>query len=845
LKRKSDTFDAIVNFCNLFKTQFKFDFKFLKFDGGGEFVDQEVESFLTSRGILFAPNPANTPQHTGVAERHNQTFEAWMRCILRESGLPDYFWAEALAYVIFLKNRIPRKNDVESAFEKVFGRKPSLKYCQKFGSRVAYLNTYYKKKLEPRSREAIFIGYADNEDFVYKVFDPVKNRIFRTRDISFNLNQKNFKSIAFEDFSTKRKEKEDDSIDIKILDNIPDVDVLKFDDENSNLGGEGNNISKQPIIIDQPLVNDDNVEENEDDGEDQLIIIPRRKSNRTIGVDPHSYHKDRSLWKNHDESLKKKPVMIETNEEDALMSYCFGAFETEPTTFKEAIARKDEPWDVAIQTEVDNLLENKTWKELKPEELPKGSYVVGSRWVFKYKYDTEGKRLFKVRLVAKGYTQIHGLHFTDTSSPVTRYTTVRMVLAIAALRNYEVDQIDVIAAFLNGDLEEDIYLELPEGIKTSNNCRVVKLIKSIYGLRQSSYIWFKKFTKTILEYGFKASKSDPCLFILVKGEEFVLLVLYVDDGLIVGPRHLVDEVKKYLMEKFKMRDLGVARKFLSLEISRTPQGVTINQRDFVKKLIEKFGVEGTNARYTPLNQGTKEILVREDSEYFEDINYYQQLIGSLLYVSNGTRPDISYAVSLLSRSMRKPSKNDFAQAKHVLSYLNQTSAYGIQYDRTKFDGLNNLITGYCDSSYKDCLDKKSTAGYGFLMLGGAVSWRSAKQKTTAISVMEAELMSICSTMKEALWMLKIKGDLLMPKHGIRLYSDSKSAVSWCQNYHFSDLTKHIEVKYHRIVEEIEKKNIILSHVPGTEQLADIFTKALGKELFQKFVKFLGLVNLNH
>ena len=287
-----------------------------------------------------------------------------------------------------------------------------------------------------------------------------------------------------------------------------------------------------------------------------------------------------------------------------------------------------------------------------------------------------------------------------------------------------------------------------------------------------------------------------------------------------------------------MRDLGEAKKFLSFEIEKSKESISVSQRSFIEKIVVKFGMSNSKVRHTPLNAGTKELKINDQKELFEDVNLYQQAVGSLLFLANGTRPDISFAVGLMSRKLVSPSKNDWANVKSVISYLSHSKDLRISYSKK-----GSQLEGFCDASYADCLDSKSTSGYVFKMNGGAISWRSTKEKIVAASTMEAELISAFDAMKEALWLRKIEKDLKLPKHPVSIYCDNRSAVYWTNNNNHSDRSKHMSVRMRRLSEEIDNKRVVLKFIEGSEQVADIMTKALGKVLHSKFTSSMGLVNL--
>jgi hypothetical protein len=854
MKTKDEAFGKFKIFRKWFKNQFNFNFKKINCDGGGEYLmSKEFKDFLTKKGIEPSITPPNTPQLNGIAERFNRTLEEGVRCILREAELPDKFWGEALAYIVFIRNRIPRKNQIKSPFELVFKRKPAFKYLQQFGARIKYLNTYKKKKLEPRAINGIFMGYTQ-DDFIFKVWDEEKQMMFRSRDISFDKNvfikTKSYNSSSLE--KNKKEEEaeiknysEESESEIPIIDDSDNFKIekkLDFKSRNSNLGGE----KVIPEVTKNSPINissSEEEEQNEDSSSEEIIekVPVLRRSSRTHvdRDDPNYYSRNRAEWKKADDALRNRPLMQDKIDSNALMVHCFNTLlRTEPISFSDAMKRDDaNEWQKSILIENENLKNNGTWEEIKPWELPKDALIVDSRWVFKYKTDSDNNIFYKARLVAKGYTQIPGIHYEEVTSPVTRYATVRFIIAFAANRKYEIDQVDVVSAFLNGDLKENIYLRLPEGVEVEHS-NVVKLKKSIYGLKQSSRNWFLKFVQTILEYGFIESHADSCLFTKKEGNDLLIILIYVDDGLIVGPRAHVDKIKSFLFKRFKMRNLGEAKKFLSLEISKNDDYVAINQQSFIDKIVKKFGMENSKTRRTPLNAGTKERTSKSDEDLFEKVNIYQQAVGSLLYLANGTRPDISFAVGLMSRKLISPSQNDWANVKSIIAYVGQTRDLALKYFKKE-----SKLEGFCDSSFADGADSKSTSGYLFKFGDAAISWRSTKQKIVAVNTMEAELISVFDAVKEALWLQKISKDLCLSDQPIILFCDNKSAIYWIANNDYSDRSKHMSVRLRRIEEEIKNNQILVKFIRSENQIADITTKALGKNLFKRFSERLGLSNL--
>jgi hypothetical protein len=263
--------------------------------------------------------------------------------------------------------------------------------------------------------------------------------------------------------------------------------------------------------------------------------------------------------------------------------------ENEPRTFKEAMSTPDAPsWKEAIKSEIDSIMQNHTWELV---DLPSGCKALGSKWVFKRKLKPDGSvEKYKARLVVQGFRQIEGLDFFDTYSPVTRITSIRMLIAIAALRNLEIHQMDVKTAFLNGDLEEEIYMKQPEGyVVPRHENKVCRLVKSLYGLKQAPKQWHAKFDNVMMSSGFKINECDKCIYFKETPNDYIMVCLYVDDMLIIGSdNNIIKQTKNLLSSKFDMKDLGLADVILGIKITRTSEGITLSQAHYAEKILDRF-----------------------------------------------------------------------------------------------------------------------------------------------------------------------------------------------------------------------------------------------------------------
>ncbi|KAK1606274.1 hypothetical protein QYE76_029947 [Lolium multiflorum] len=425
-----------------------------------------------------------------------------------------------------------------------------------------------------------------------------------------------------------------------------------------------------------------------------------------------------------------------------------------PTSISEAYASQDaDYWKEAVRSEMDSILANGTWEVT---DRPYGCKPVGCKWVFKKKLRPDGTiEKYKARLVAKGYTQKEGEDFFDTYSPVARLTTIRVLLSLAASHGLLVHQMDVKTAFLNGELEEEIYMEHPDGfVVDGQEGKVCKLLKSLYGLKQAPKQWHEKFERTLTAEGFVVNEADKCVYYRHGGGEGVILCLYVDDILIFGTSlTVIKEVKEFLSRCFEMKDLGVADVILNIKLLKDDDGgITLLQSHYVEKIPSRFGYSDCKSSPTPYDPS---VIIRKNKRIARDQLRYSQIIGSLMYLASATRPDISFAVSKLSRFVSRPGDVHWHALERVLRYLKGTASYGIHYT-----GYPRVLEGYSDANWiSDADETKATSGYLFTLGGGAVSWKSCKQTIITRSTMEAELTALDTATVEAEWLRELLMDL--------------------------------------------------------------------------------------
>ena len=511
---------------------------------------------------------------------------------------------------------------------------------------------------------------------------------------------------------------------------------------------------------------------------------------------------------------------------------------TEPITLKEALMTSNaKEWQEAADLEYESLLENETWDLV---DLPRDRKAIGSRWVFKVKHHSDGRvERYKCRLVAKGYSQKYGADYDETFSPVVRFSSIRTLLAFAVQNNLHVHQMDVVTAFLNGHLEEESYMEQPEGyVKAGQEHLVCKLKKSIYGLKQSPRCWNKTFTEFMKDLGFKQSTSDPCVFVRSQ-QELEILAVYVDDLiLITESKESMNELKVALKKRYKMKDMGELSYILGISVVQDHEKncVFLHQKHYIEAILRKYKMDNANPVATPADANVK---LKKIDGVSKPVNpsTYQSMVGSLLYAAMATRPDIAQAVSAVSKFNADPNAAHLTAVKRILRYLKGTLNLVLKYERSE----SGALIGFSDADWAgDQDDRHSTTGNVFLLGGGAVSWLSKKQSTVALSSAEAEYVALSQAAQECTWLQRLLSDLGMDTTPTVIHEDNQGAIAIAKNPVDHSRTKHIDIRYHYIRECVQNGQIQLKYCPTDEMKADILTKPVPRQKCEYLRREIGL-----
>jgi len=533
--------------------------------------------------------------------------------------------------------------------------------------------------------------------------------------------------------------------------------------------------------------------------------------------------------------------------DDAIDFALFSSTKLEPTSLTEAHSRPDgDKWVEAALEEIRAHLDNGTWELVR---LPHGKHAIGSRWVFKIKKNADGSvDRYKGRLVAKGYAQKHGVDYTDTFAPTARFAALRTVIALAAIEDWELESVDISTAFLNGDIDADVYMKIPDGVEiegAQGREWVLRLLKGLYGIKQGPRIWSKKLNHELSKLGFNRLECDHSVFIFERDDLKLIVPVHVDDLVIVSKsKHAIAAFKTELTKVFKIRDLGPTSLILNvkLECDRSKRTITLNQTHYIDSIISDYvSSEVFNGCDVPLTGqlSAKDCPSNSKEEALMAKVPYREVVGKLLYLAIASRPDIALAVGIFCRYLEKPGPKHWAAVKHLLRYLKSTRLLKLHYGPSEVD--EPFVT-YCDADLGGNPDNsRSTAGYCIRVGSGVVMWGSRLQRHTSLSSTESEYTTASAAGCELIWMRyffeEIGYDMSKPS---TLWMDNASAIQVAKNPEHISTMKHVHRNYNWIRERVENGDIRLGHVPGVDNVADIFTKPLAKPTFVRFREMLGL-----
>lgn len=792
----------------------------LRCDNGGEYVGREFRRFCKQKGIKIEYTVPYSPEQNGVSERMNRTLVEKVRSMLEDCGIGKEFWGPAIQTAAFLVNRSPASaiGQRKTPYEVWEGRRPNVRGLRAFGAAVhVHIPKERRRKLDAKSWKGIFVGYAPCG---YRVWDPKQKKIVVVRDVVFVENDSKASSeeipntqCSSADFRIRvmREDSEEDSEAVR--ENVS----ADADDEEDNSEADSDESAEEDSYdscADRTIR-----EETEEQAEAES---PARRSGRDRK--PPGWHQEYEM--NYTGFALNASSFVDNL----------------PTSLAEMKKRPDwDKWQAAVREEMDSLERNQTWTLVK---LPEGRVPITCKWLFKVKHNEgDEEDRYKARLVARGFSQKAGFDYAETYSPVARLDTVRVVLAVANEQRMAVHQMDVKTAFLNGHLEEEIYMTQPEGFERGKQL-VCRLNRSLYGLKQASRAWNARFHSFVERLGFRRSSSDPCLYVKGRGCNQVILVLYVDDLLVVGRQlKAVEVVKRCLANEFEMTDIGEVQAFLGMRIDRDLERriLRISQRGFLENLLRRFNMHECKATSTPIEC---RLRLKKGEEAERTDKPYRELIGCLTYVTLTSRPDLCAAVSYLSQFQSCPSEVHWVHAKRVLRYIRGTLDLGLVFSAEE---SAPVIEAFADADWaNDPVDRRSLTGFVFRVHGSTVSWLTRKQSTISLSSTEAELVALSTAVCHGIWLERLLKDLdVEPEHPVVYHEDNQSTIKVVEEERDTGRLKHVDVRHRFVREEIQRGNIAVQYIRTGEQVTDIMTKGLPVSAFQKHRASLGLARSGH
>ena len=768
----------------------------LRTDNGGEFASKEFKHYCLQQSIRQEFTVPYSSQQNGGIERFWRTLMNVSRANLLECKISKEFWPYAVEYSCYQINCWPYEDQdkrITTPYEAMTGKKPNISLLHTFGCDAYTMQLKHERthsKLSRRAKVSVFLGIPRNVKGYY-LLNTKYNTISIKRDVVFI-------EESYEEAKKASVLVEDDPKDL----DFQNPGRAKLTEGEEETEAEFQIEPRRHETVQEPPGTEPNDQESEVESEitspyqdqESPESQPTRKSTRTR-------QPPKEFWK-----ATEVNVLFE------------GA---DPKTYKQATTAEDhEEWDKAMRSEIQSLENLKTWNLV---ERPKDRNVISSKWVFKKKFKGGAYDKHKARFCARGFSQKEGVDYDLTFAPVARHSTTRIFIAKAAQMNRSINRIDIKNAYLNAEVKEDIYLELPQGyyrlMGRQDKKQVAKLNKSLYGLKQSARNWYLHFKSVLEQLGFNTSQVDPCLF--TNGDQIILI--YVDDVLLNLGDNLQDFLKKIKMIYTLSEEESLAF-HLGLDYMQTEKEIFIHQRSYIQELAKTHNMTQCKPRPTPTTN--QRLIPKQDfEESLPSSSGYRQLVGSLLWISIQTRPDITYAVYDLCKQLSKPTQAHLNAAKRVLAYLITTQDRGLRFRKNM---KTNTIRIYTDADWSsDIADSKSTSGYIVLLNGTPISWCSRKQNHVALSSCESEYIALSECVKESLYIQKLvkefNFDLYLP---LSIGVDNQSTITIASNQAFHRRTKHINRIYDFVRDEIKQGNLTLHYVPTSDNFADGFTKPL-------------------
>lgn len=866
---KSHVLNSIRTFVNDVTTLTQKKVKIFRSDNGTEFKNQGMKVLCEFEGIQQEFSAPNTPQQNGEIERANRTILETARSMCQASKLTLSVWAEAVNAAVYIRNRVPNKRTGEKTpYELFHGRKPDVSNLMKFGQEVHVLDSSRGiSKFSAKTKEAYIVGFGERFN-TYRCLMADSTEVLITADVvaakhSVARKEQLERNRPWITFMIERSESEiesgeaperETSRNTASMDNI-DCDCRR-NPSTIDLQNEDDDIARRNCTQEVLLPPLECASTQETQQLNSASRIPVRVATASAAesapevstVNDTQVRADRIAVDASTSRVKQRStvewILKDREPRNTKSVYAKRPFSAkvacvEPKSFDEALEAGDaKNWREAISAELEAHKTNKTW-----EIVPRSRDVneISAKWIFKVKHDSRGNvERYKARLVARGFTQVEGVDYNEIFAPVVRMDSVRLLISLSVQFDLKYRQFDIATAFLNGEIEEELYLIPPEGLKVAEGytCR---LRKSLYGLKQSPRCWNTKFAEMLKIFDMKQTTSDPCVYVATE-PDLIYLAIYVDDGLVFAKsQKIIDRLFGYLTKHFEVRIVDSSC-FIGVEIRdcRSSDGsIYLNQRGYIKRTLERFNMLDCKAVSTPIETGHSlnkpEVL---EGDILTGIPY-AEAVGSLMYCALATRPDLAQSLSILSKYNSCPREQHWQGVKRVLRYLKGTLDFGLAYRKVN----EPRIICYTDADWAgDHANRRSISGMVSFLSSGPISYKSQQQPVVALSTTESEYIAAAIAVKELIWLQRFISELKAPiPTGATLKCDNQSAIKLIRNPEFHQRTKHIDIRYHFIKERYLDKCFEPEYVDTHSQKADIFTKPLSADKFQNLRDMISCI----
>ena len=853
LKSKNESVGAIVKYVTSVERQQNHKLLAIRTDNALDFCNREMKEFCDSQGIKHQLSNAYSPEMMGTAEKINYDSMDAVRTLLVSSKLGPAFWAEALQCYVHVKNRVRHSVDLKTTpYEKFHGKKPNISHFRVFGSLCFFhVPKVTRNKLQPKSKKGILVGYAARTKG-YRVFDPDTNKVIELKHVKIdesvngvdvvNLKSRFVKKSSFTDF---------------VADDISEDS--EFDELDDSVKLEVSKIKDNKEI--ESKVETPNASSNLDDWTRKEV--KRKMSDR---IDVYYYAPDKTRCRSINDVRKYatatgtvvcedlfnfKPTLTHPTDSES-QSGCDSdesensntpeimAFNlTIPQSYEDVVKSKyRNKWENAMKEELKTIESRDVWDIV---DRPKNQKIITSRWVYSVKNNVDGSiKRFKARLVAHGHKQRMGIDYdSNTYSPVVDFSLIKLFFVMLVIvLGWKHQHYDVKCAYLYSPLDENIFMEMPIGyLDYAVSDKVLKLKKSLYGLKQSGKNWHNHLTKSLLSLGFTQSSYCPCLFISYK----CVIICYVDDlAVFCEDDQYLNNVYLSLSSLYEIVNLGPITKILGVQFQNINGQIFMHQHAYIEKLIKNFPVDLTVPVYTPMEVGLdKNLLAAKDAGDYP----FKELLGSLLFLANRTRADILFPVIFAAQFSSRPNLNHWRLLLRILKYVCLTRHYCINLSTA----INSDFVMFTDASWATAADsRRSISGFIWSIGNVFLGWRSCTQKCIAKSAMESEYVALDAAATEAFWLSNVLNEckFLFSKVIPLVLCDNQAAICFSERNAINNRTKHIDVRYNYVKNLVEENCIVLKYVSTQLNVADMLTKPLLKDKLYSFVKqvFVNIVN---